>query len=186
MEMKTLYTKDDCIKAGDDLSIKGMVVVLDKDILPHEYSNQLFYCVNGDGANAKPAGHTIFMVSLMDGAYCRWNRSDVLGFLKPELLPDSAKLQLSQIRPEGALDLKNHEAHYSGYSFLPDGRYAAGVWLCNEKEVMDYVEMQKSYQYRIMICDRKDFCVLEMQNQELLHPLGGISNYQLNEEMKMI
>ena len=85
-------------------------------------------------------------------------------WLKPELLPDEEKLQLSQIRPLGALPLENHEPQYSGYSFLEDGRYAAGVWLCNEKEAMEYVEMQKSYQHRIMLCDRNDFCVWEVRD----------------------
>ena len=66
--------------------------------------------------------------------------------------------------------LKNHEPKYSGYSFLRDGRYASGVWLCTEQEALDYVEMQKPYQHRIMLCDRNDFCVLEMENGRLLHP----------------
>ena len=102
--------------------------------------------------------------------------------MKPELLPDSAKLQLSQIRPVGALDLKNHEAKYSGYSFLPDGRYASGVWLCTEQEALSYVEMQKPYQHRIMLCDRDDFCVLEMENGRLLHPSQEEMEIFLNPE----
>ena len=57
-----------------------------------------------------------------------------------------------------------------GYSFLPDGRYAAGVWLCSEQEVMDYIELQKPYQHRIMICDRNDFCILEMQAGQIIYP----------------
>ena len=58
------------------------------------------------------------------------------------------RLQLSQIRPFGALDLHGHSPEYSGYSFLPDGRYASGVWLVNPEEVWSYVMMQKDYQYR--------------------------------------
>ncbi len=170
METKALYTSADCIRNGYDFPVKGKVVVLDKQVLAKGESNQLFYCMGGNGANANPIGRSVFMVSLSSGEFSRWNRSDVVGELKPELLPDSAKLQLSQIRPAGALDLKEHSPEYSGYSFLPDGRYAEGVWLCNEKEVMDYVEMQKSYQHRIMICDRNDFCVLEMKDQVLTYP----------------
>lgn len=62
-------------------------------------------------------------------------------------------------RGAGAPDLRSHEPQYSGYCFLPDGRYTSGVWLCNAK---DYIEMQKDYQHRMMICDRDDFCVFEM------------------------
>ena len=87
---------------------------------------------------------------------------DVVGVLRPELLGEKERLQLSQIRPFGALDLHGHSPEYSGYSFLPDGRYASGVWLANPEEVWSYVMMQKDYQYRILICDRDDFAVLEM------------------------
>jgi hypothetical protein len=36
--------------------------------------------------------------------------------------------------------------------------------------VQDYIEMQKDYQHRIMICDRDDFCVFEMIEGKLVHP----------------
>ena len=94
----------------------------------------------------------------------------MVGVLKPELLSEHERLQLSQIRPAGALPLEEHEPRYSGYSFLPDGRYTTGVWLCSEKEVEDYVEMQLPYQHRIMICDRNDFCVLEIEEGTVLFP----------------
>lgn len=69
----------------------------------------------------------------------------------------------------GAKDLE-HSPEYSGYSFLPDGRYAAGVWLADPEEAWEYVMMQKDYQHRIMICDRDDFAVLEMQEGQMLFP----------------
>jgi hypothetical protein len=109
-------------------------------------------------------------ISLADGERVRWNRSDVLGILKPELLPDEARLHLSQIRPDGALDPRQHTPKYSGYSFLPDGRYTSGVLLCNEQEAVDYIEMQKDYQHRVMVCDSDDFCVFEMVEGKLIHP----------------
>lgn len=130
----------------------------------------MYFCQGGNGSNPNPIGRSIFTVSLADGERVRWNRSDVLGILQPELLPDSARLHLSQIRPSGALDPREHEPKYSGYSFLPDGRYAAGVSLCSEKEVKDYIEMQKDYQHQVMICDRDEFCVFEMVQGEVIHP----------------
>jgi hypothetical protein len=166
MERNTLYTAQDCSATGSHCSIQGKVVVLSHDNPEH----QLYFCLCGNGAGANPSGSAVFLVSLRTGEFALKNRSEVIGILKPELLPDSAKLQLSQIRPVGALDLKNHEAKYSGYSLLPDGRYASGVWLCTEQEALNYVEMQKPYQHRIMLCDRDDFCVLEMENGMLLHP----------------
>lgn len=164
------FTHEDCEQTGYDFSLKGKVVVLPPSVLPEDHPGQLFFCTGGNGANPNPIGRTVFLVSLTDGEQCRFSRSDVLGTVKPELLPDDAKLQLSQIRPSGALNLKNHEPEYSGYSFLPDGRYAAGVWLCSPKEVMDYVEMQKPYQHRVLVCDRDDFAVMEVVNGQLIYP----------------
>lgn len=168
MERKSAYTSADCSATGSHCSIQGKVVVLSHD----NPERQLYFCLCGNGAGANPNGAAVFLVSLRTGEFALKNRSEVIGILKQELLPDSAKLQLSQIRPVGALDLKNHEPKYSGYSFLPDGRYASGVWLCTEQEALSYVEMQKPYQHRIMLCDRDDFCVLEMENGRLLHPSG--------------
>lgn len=35
---------------------------------------------------------------------------------------------------------------------------------------MAYVEMQKPYQHRIMLCDRNDFCVWEVIDGEQIYP----------------
>ena len=173
MSEKTLFTQEDCLKTGYDISIDGKVIVLKASALPEslrEAKHQLYFCTGGNGSNPNPIGRSIFTVSLADGEKVRWNRSDVLGILKHELLPDHARLQLSQICPNGALDIKSNEPQYSGYCFLPDGRYTSGVWLCSAKEVQDYIEMQKDYQHRVMICDRDDFCVFEMIEGNLIHP----------------
>lgn len=164
------FTHEDCDKTGYDFSLKGKVAVLHPNVLPENHPGQLFFCTGGNGANPNPIGRTVFLVSLNNGEQYRFSRSDVLGTLKPELLPDDAKLQLSQIRPSGAPSLSNHEPQYSGYSFLPDGRYAAGVWLCSPQEVMDYVEMQKPYQHRVLVCDRDDFAVMEVVNGQVIFP----------------
>lgn len=164
------YTREDCEQTGLNFSMKGKVVALARSALPGDHPGQLFFCTGGNGANANPMGRSVFLVSLSTGEAGRFERGDVLGTLKPELLPDDARLQLSQIRPSGALDLSSHEPLYSGYSFLPDGRYAAGVWLCSSEEVRDYVEMQKPYQHRVLICDRDDFAVMEVIKGELIFP----------------
>jgi hypothetical protein len=170
MDAKQLYTEADCIETGSVCSIKGKVVVLNCEALQQSCRNQLFYCLCGNGTDVNPKGCAVFLISLSNGELSLKMRNEVLGILKPELLPDSAKLQLSQVRPIGAMNLKSHEPKYSGYSFLPDGRYTAGVWLCSEQEVMDYIEMQRPYQYRVMICDRNDYCVFEMIDGKLVHP----------------
>lgn len=164
------YTPQDCDQIGYGISLKNKVVVLPRSVLPEDHLGQLFFCIGGNGANPNPIGQFVFLVSLATGEQCRFRRSDVVGTLKPELLPDDARLQLSQIRPSDANNLSNHEPLYSGYSFLEDGRYASGVWLCSPEEVWNYVEMQKPYQHRVLICDREDFAVMEIQKGQIIYP----------------
>lgn len=173
MSEKTVLTSKDCLQIGYDMAISGKVIVLNPAALPEncrEAKHQLYFCSGGNGSNANPSGRSVFTVSLEDGEHVRWNRSDILGIAKADILTDRARLQLSQIRPAGALDLKTHEPQYSGYCFLPDGRYTSGVWLCSAQEVKEYIEMQKDYQHKVMICDRDDFCVFEMVEGQVIHP----------------
>lgn len=173
MSEKTLFSQEDCLQSGYDFPINGKVIVLKPSVLPEEFrdtKHQLYLCTGGFGSNSNPSGRSVFTVSLADGEQVRWNRSDILGIAKPEILSDHSRLQLSQIRPSGALNLKSNEPQYSGYCFLPDGRYTSGIWLCSTKEMQDYIEMQKDYQHRVMICDRDDFCVFEMIDGKLVHP----------------
>ena len=173
MKENMLFTPLNCRQIGYDFSIAGKVVILCSSSLPENdrsAENQLYFCTGGFGSKPNPSGRAVFAVSLENGEQTRWNRSDIMGIAKPEILTDHARLQLSQIRPAGALDLKSHQPQYSGYCFLPDGRYTSGVWLCSQKEMQEFVEMQMDYQHRIMICDRNDFCVFEMQEGKLLYP----------------
>ena len=177
MSEKELFTQEDCLQTGYDMSIDGKVIVLYPSSLPEKLRNakyQMYFCTGGNGSNPNPIGRSVFTVSLAEGEKIRWNRSDVIGILKPELLPEYARLQLSQVRPNGALDLMGNEPQFSGYCYLPNGRYTSGVWLCSPKEMKDYIEMQKDYQHRIMICDRDDFCVFEMVEGKVIYPTQEI------------
>ncbi|WP_353095668.1 hypothetical protein [Tissierella praeacuta] len=186
MSEKALLTQGDCLKTGDDIFIDKKVIILHSSALSEncrEAKHQVYFCIGGNGSNPNPIGSSIFAVSLADGEHIRWNRSDVLGIAKPEILTDHARLQLSQIRPAGAVDLKNYEPQYSGYCFLPNGRYTSGVWLCSPQEVEDYIGMQKEYQHRIMICDRDDFCVFEMVDGQIVHPsMESIEAFQKGQQ----
>ena len=187
MSEQVLFSQEDCLQSGYDFPINGKVIVLKPSVLSEEFHNtkhQLYFCTGGFGSNPNPSGRSVFTVSLADGEQVRWNRSDILGIAKPEILSDHARLQLSQIRPSGALNLKSHEPQYSGYCFLPDGRYTSGVWLCSAKEVKDYIEMQKDYQHRVMICDRDDFCVFEMVDGKLIHPSPEVLEVFFKEQQE--
>lgn len=174
MIKKDLLTQEDCIQTGYEMRINSRVVIArHSSMLGKHWSanHQLYYCTGGFGSNSNPSGRSVFAVSLADGEQTRWNRSDILGIAKSEVITDHARLQLSQIRPSDALDLKGHEPDFRGNCFLPDGSYTSGVWLCSIKEVQDYIEMQKDYQYRIMVCTKDDFCIFEMLDGKVVHPL---------------
>lgn len=83
-----VYTQEDCVQQNLPENLMNRVLVL-----PENETGQLFFC-------QKDASDALQTVSLKTGevAWCR--RQDVMGLLRPELLPDSAKLQLSQIRPQ--------------------------------------------------------------------------------------
>ena len=164
------YNYQDCDEIGCDFSIRGKVVVVSETVLPQKDIGQLFFCTGGSGAEPNPADGAVTLVSHSTGEYYHFQREDVIGSMVPEYLPDDARLQLSQIRPSGAADISTHEPLYSGYSFLLDGRYAAGVWLCSPEEVKDYVEMQSPYQHRVLICDRDDYAVMEVVNGQVVFP----------------
>lgn len=161
------FTKEDCVQETLPESLTNKVIVLSED-------EQLFFCLR-DTENA------LQTASLQNGEISWHRKENVIGLLKPELLPDKAKLQLSQIRPFGAKDLSEHTPEYSGYNFLPDGRYSAGVWLCSPEEIKDYVQMQKDYQYRVLICDRYDFVVMEIVQARLSFQESRILRNQRNK-----
>ena len=167
---KRIYTAEDCEETGKGICLTEKVIVVRPDVFPGSCGNQLYFCTGGNGAEPNPMGQAVSGVSLDNGEAALFRRSQVLGVLKPQFLPEQAKLQLSQIRPLGAVPLEGHAPLYSGYSFLDDGRYAAGVWLCSEKEAMDYVRIQRPYQYKVMLCDRDDFCVMEVVAGKLVFP----------------
>ena len=118
MSEEILFSQEDCLQSGYDFPIIGKVIVLKPSVLPEEFrdtKHQLYLCTGGFGSNPNPSGRSVFTVSLSDGEQVRWNRSDILGIAKPEILSDHSRLQLSQIRPSGALNLKSNELQYSGY-----------------------------------------------------------------------
>ena len=164
------FTAEDSLWLCEYKSINNHAVVISPSAIPRYGQGQIFFCIGGEGAETNVGRYLAPLVSLSTGELCHVRCEDVLGALKQELLPDEARLHLSQLRPADALDLKTHTPEYSGYSFLPDGRYAAGVWLCSSQEVWGYVQMQKDYQHRVLICDRDDFAVLEMVKGKLLYP----------------
>lgn len=109
MENTKTFTHEDCIETGYAMSIEGKVIVIGLSALPEQHqsgNNQIYYCEGGNGSRPNPIGRSIFTTSLNTGEKVRWNRSDVVGVLKPELIPEGAKAHLPQEQSENAPQMK--------------------------------------------------------------------------------
>lgn len=183
MGEKPVYTAEDCSQTGPDSFLSGRVIVVKPEALPAEQrgAGQLLFCVNGADGVPDPESWTVSAVSLADGEYIQKKRGELLGPLKPELLPERARLQLSQIRPPDTEAPQTPE--FTGYCFLPDGRYAAGVPLADEMEVRKYIDIQRAYQHRLMICDSEDCCVFEAVEGKVIFPTPEMRERFLREDL---
>ena len=160
------FTREDCDRMDGQTDLYRKVVVYARENLEDPSAGKLFLCIR-EGRQEMAD-----LVSLANGERYLGRRADILGILKPELLPEEAKMHLSQICLHEKKDFAKMEPMFSGYSFLRDGRYASGVWLFSPKEAMDYVELQKPYQHRVLICDRDDFAVFEVVGGKVVFPDG--------------
>lgn len=93
-----LYGPEDCTCTGYGMFIAGRVAVLKPEALS-EGVGQLIFCTGGAGSDPNAVDCLVHAVSLSNGKCVSKKRNEILGLLKPELLPDNARLQLSQIRP---------------------------------------------------------------------------------------
>ena len=140
----------------------------------HDGIYQLWLAQHGNGCCPTARGRMVKATCLYDGESAEWRRENFLGTIKTEALPDWARLKLSQMKLYPTSNEHEQTPKYRGYGFLENGRYDAGVELYSEKEVMEYVELQKPYQHQIMICDCNDSCVFEMVEGVITHPSLGV------------
>ena len=76
------------------------MLVLSPDILKESYWNEgamLWYAHDGFGCGPHAIGRSIRCTCLGDGEHTRWNRTDFIGVLKEEFLPEWAKETLEQL-----------------------------------------------------------------------------------------
>ena len=123
------FTEKDCMQTEKEASIQNRVVVLPSKVLPEHYTGQLFFCTNIQKTE-NPRHSIAHLVSLSTGeAWHCWNR-DVVGVLRPELLGEKERLQLSQIRPFGAQNILDTvfcrmDAMRQGYGWQIQRKYGA-------------------------------------------------------------
>lgn len=91
------------IKSDDDLS--GRIVITRLEWLRPEFrtaDNQLIWVTGGFGASGNSRGRAVYAETLYSGDEYRYNREDLMGFLKPEHTPAWAAEKLAQRQAEQA------------------------------------------------------------------------------------
>lgn len=93
--------QDDCTPIFWEDSIENKVVVVKGSFLRPEFrhaANQLMLCTGGFGSQPHARGRTCYCISLYDGKQTSFYRSDILGTIEPENLPEWARKGLKKAK----------------------------------------------------------------------------------------
>lgn len=97
----TPITAEGCEVIGYQHDLHGKIVVIKQEVLRPEYrraTSQLQLCTGGFGASPNSRGTACFCTELYSGKTSCFQRSDILGIIAPENLPQWAKHYLECIR----------------------------------------------------------------------------------------
>lgn len=109
----TPITKEGCQVLKADDSIKNKIVVIRADVFKPEYqisTKQLQLCTGGFGAEPNSRGSACFCTNIYSGKESRFERSDVLGIIEKDDLPDWTKERLDVVQKEIAHRRKERDA----------------------------------------------------------------------------
>ena len=87
--------------APGHLDYTGKVLILRPNVLKEEFwsdRNQLWVGESGFGCSPTASGRAVYATCLGDGEKARWERSDFLGVLDEQYLPDWAEEKLAELR----------------------------------------------------------------------------------------
>lgn len=96
-------TQADCDPIAWEDSLEKKIIVINGANLRPEYRRatyQIMLCTGGFGAQPKAKGRLCFCTSLYDGRKTSCYRSDIIGVIEPDNLPDWAKKGLENVMKE--------------------------------------------------------------------------------------
>ena len=96
-----LFGPEHCVGDRHEQDFKGKVLVLSLDVLQESCwnsCNQLWLGEGGFGCSPTSSGRAVYATCLGDGEETRWNRSDFIGVLDEQFLPDWAAERLEELR----------------------------------------------------------------------------------------
>ena len=91
-------TIDDCIPDSRNGDYEGKLVVIRADILQRDKQTadyQLCRATVGFGCKASAGGRAVFCQTVFDNREMRYDRTDVVGVIKPERIPNWAKERIA-------------------------------------------------------------------------------------------
>ena len=94
-------TPEDCEVISYQHDLQGKIVVIKQEVLRPEYrraTSQLQLCTGGFGASPNSRGTACYCTELYSGKTSCFQRSDILGTIAPEKLPEWAKHYLEIVR----------------------------------------------------------------------------------------
>lgn len=119
-EYRDEITAESCIETDHTHSIKGEVVVIKPEKLSPEYRSaayQICYVTGGFGAEANARGQSVFCTEIYSGENTRYDRSSIMGVLKPKCMPKWAKNRLLIIKKDERV-FEFNGRHYIPYRQL--------------------------------------------------------------------
>lgn len=87
---------------SEDSDYAGKLLILKPSVLKDEFKTsdyQLFYAESGFGCSPTASGRKVFGKFLKDGENTNFNRSDFLGVIKDECIPEWAAEKLAELEP---------------------------------------------------------------------------------------
>ena len=115
-----MFTRSHC----DDMTgheLEGKVLVMSPFTLKESYwapENQLWLATGGFGCAPNAAGRAVYATCLGDGEQTRWNRSDFIGILREEHLPDWARESKAELVKSRRISRYDHPNHVSERSLI--------------------------------------------------------------------
>ena len=96
-----LFGAEHCESNSGEQDFTGRVLILSPDTLRESYwqpENQLWLALSGFGCQPHARGRSVLCTCLGDGETTRWNRSEFVGIIRDECIPDWAAEKLAELR----------------------------------------------------------------------------------------
>ena len=96
-----LFGAEHCEPNSGEQDFTGKVLILSPDTLRESYwqpENQLWLALSGFGCQPHARGRSVLCTCLGDGETTRWNRSEFVGIIRDECIPDWAAEKLAELR----------------------------------------------------------------------------------------